>query len=1055
MRQFYTNGINVLLIFAIAFAFPALAQEKKQSDSLLQDYKLQLAAFSILNADPVPLGNTSAVIAAPRTIQSDGDIKMVPISELNKPAQTQMNKLAQTQNDGELKMTPIAELNKPAQTQLSKPTPTQSDGELKMTPIAELNKTAQTNQEERGKPNELKIQGQTVANPQKIGSKSAPAAVKQITKPSAQPKSDRVASKSVPDSIQPKKTGQKIQLRLTSPTAPLEEDSIERRVATQSHALTQNSPETQDSVAVDNAPVKKPAAKKSTATAPAQIAQSPVETEPKQIAEAPATPKIQTVEPPPKTSFGGWTPVSRKKNAISNDTVKQPEPIASNEFKPRSEQTTAQNDDLAAKTNVEPIVDPAPPVVDPIVEPQTPAEPKQIVEQNLPAEKEKQPEKTQQAASEPVQPQTDTRMFDIVENGLKSIPEHKAVVKPEEKYIPTPDVKPSNENSFTNDNLKAPSGLEKFTFDPFAEAERAKIEAVNGVPVKVSSFDALTPGAATINDVVARWGKPANKMENQSVVIHQYLHPLGNVASEVQMIFNDNVLTTIIVQLEQPESVQQLENAYKLSDVKFVVVYKPDGTPIGQAYPERGVSLVYANPAENQTSISRLILEPIQLQPFLMRAETELEENPLDAKKDLEYVLNKNVHSAEAHWLYGRVLESVGNLSSAIEHLEKAVYLDTTQARYYINLSSARAKAGLTELADKAANRAIELASNKEAPQPYIAAQAWQIKGDIIVNQANPNYKMSLECHSKAIELAQPLATSEVASVSYCALQTLIDAHLGAANDIAWGNWGQKAAAVSRWLNQANKYNELLIKTAKYSEKKACNARIHVASKALSAIAGVGKEINPEPWANLLIESGEKYVAMTTAPIERKRLRWNMGMSLYDAVQVFQARKDPEMTLRYGIKAVENLEAVNAAADSVDKISASDLYIQGRLYFRLGAIFAITKGDHQQAVKWYSKSLPIFETIADAIPRIELGRLGETLVSMGVSYWEIGKQNQAVNLTENGIYCLEQAVEEGLAGPNSVEIPYRNISMMLNYQGKKQESSQYLKKADAIRTTVR
>ena len=183
---------------------------------------------------------------------------------------------------------------------------------------------------------------------------------------------------------------------------------------------------------------------------------------------------------------------------------------------------------------------------------------------------------------------------------------------------------------------------------------------------------------------------------------------------------------------------------------------------------------------------------------------------------------------------------------------------------------------------------------------------------------------------------------------------------------------------------------------------------------------------------------------------------WNIGLSLYDAVQVLQARKVDEMVLKFGQKAVEYLEgAAQYANKTAGKVSASDLYIQGRLYFRLGAIYAISHGDHQQAVKWYSKSLPIFDAVADAIPHVELGRLGETLVSIGVSYWELGKQTQAVDLTENGIYCLEQAAEEGLTSSRSLEIPYRNLSMMLNYIGKSQESTQYLRKADSLKTTTR
>ena len=51
--------------------------------------------------------------------------------------------------------------------------------------------------------------------------------------------------------------------------------------------------------------------------------------------------------------------------------------------------------------------------------------------------------------------------------------------------------------------------------------------------------------------------------------------------------------------------------------------------------------------------------------------------------------------------------------------------------------------------------------------------------------------------------------------------------------------------------------------------------------------------------------------------------------------------------------------------------------------------------------------------------------------------------------------AAEQAAEEGLASSRSLEIPYRNLSMMLNYMGKKQESSQYIQKAEALKTNVR
>ena len=796
----------------------------------------------------------------------------------------------------------------------------------------------------------------------------------------------------------------------------------------------------------------------------------------------------ETIAPKNETASDGWNSVSRKKLSILDtepvqfDTPKpqptKPEmqtvktqpfstlPEPQDMFEDEETENSVAVDETPAADSI--TVDNAPAgfhlgALESIPEPDMSMSPiledvpditgPEIVESELKAPEIPEPEIT---APEIVEPEVkepevelaqtlkaDTRMLELVDNGVG---QETAVA--EDNSIAS-----ANDDE---DDLNLPKGADKFTFNPFAAAEKSKTETVNNVEVRALEFESLVPGETTIQKALTRWGEPNNKMENKSTSVYQYFRPIKNVASEVQVIFEDEKLTTILIQFEEPETIENLEAQYNLAGITPVVVRKKDGTAVGQAYPERGASLVYAQNADNPNLISRLILEPINTLPFVMRAESTLNDNPTASKADLEFVLNKEPRNAEAHWLYGRVLESFGEQDSAIEHLEKAAFLNNNEARFYVNLSLARSEAGLADLADKAADKVIELADNKDNPSPHLIAEAWRIKGDLESNKQNPNFKAALDLHSKAIVLAQEQLANPDSEIAQAALETLVAAHLGAARDIAWGNWNQKATAVTRWLNQANKYNELLISTAHYSERQIYQSRVRVASKALSAIAGVGKEINPVEWAELLTENGEKLLAMMDSPNEKEHLMWNIGMSLYDAVQVFQARKDDEMTLKYGQKAVECLEGASAYANkTAGKVSASDLYIQGRLYFRIGAIYAISLKDHQQAAKWYSKSLPIFETVADAIPRVEVGRLGETLISMGVSYWEIGKQTQAVNLTQNGIYCLEQAAEEGLASEKSLEIPYRNLSMMLNYMGKKQESSQYIKKAEALKTSVR
>ena len=762
----------------------------------------------------------------------------------------------------------------------------------------------------------------------------------------------------------------------------------------------------------------------------------------------------ETIAPKKETTSDGWNSVSRKKVSIldtepvefdspkskpakpqsvltdSHSTLPEPQELFENE---EAQQSVVKQDEPAELHFGE---------LESIPEPDESLSPVLEDEPALTG-----PEVSEPEPELPQLPKVDTRMMELVNNGINEVANPDSVA--EDNSI-------ANANDFNEEDLDLPTGADKFTYNPFAAAAKAKIESVNNVEVRVLEFESLVPGETTIQKAVSRWGEPNNKMENKTTSVYQYFRPIKNVASEVQVIFEDEKLTTILIQFEQPETIENLEAQYNLAGIKPIIVRQKDGTAVGQAYPECGASFVYSLNSGDQKTISRLILEPINTPPFLLRAESTLKDNPSASKADLEFVLNKEPRNAEAHWLYGRVLETIGEQEASIEHLEKAVFLDNNQARYYVNLAIARFEAGLADLADKATDKVIELADRKDNPSPHLVAEAWRIKGDLEANRQNPNFKAAVDLHSKAIVMAQQQLSNPDSEIAQAALETLVNAHLGAARDIAWGNWNQKASSVTRWLNQANRYNEQLIKTAHYSQRQIYQSRVQLASKALSAIAGVGKEINPVDWAELLTENGEKLLAMMDSPNEKEHLMWNLGMSLYDAVQVFQARKDDAMTLKYGQKAVECLEGASAYANkTAGKVSASDLYIQGRLYFRIGAIYAISHKDHQQAIQWYSKSLPIFETVADALPRVELGRLGETLVSMGVSYWELGKQSQAVNLTQNGVYCLEQAAEEGLASSKSLEIPYRNLSMMLKYQGKTQESTQYIQKAEALKTSVR
>ncbi len=125
----------------------------------------------------------------------------------------------------------------------------------------------------------------------------------------------------------------------------------------------------------------------------------------------------------------------------------------------------------------------------------------------------------------------------------------------------------------------------------------------------------------------------------------------------------------------------------------------------------------------------------------------------------------------------------------------------------------------------------------------------------------------------------------------------------------------------------------------------------------------------------------------------------------------------------------------------------------GRLYYRVGAIFAIEKQDHRTAVYWYDKAVPLLEyPMTDTTPG-EWARQGETMVSMGLSFWEIGRRPEGVKLTENGVSWMVKAVQARAISEKSLSIPYGNLANMHRSLGNSDESRSFSNLANKIDTS--
>lgn len=552
--------------------------------------------------------------------------------------------------------------------------------------------------------------------------------------------------------------------------------------------------------------------------------------------------------------------------------------------------------------------------------------------------------------------------------------------------------------------------------------------------IQAAAFKGVVPGRSSLADVQKSWGTPLEIRKQDEVLLHLYrVEPFERV--EVALV--DGKVATIIIRLDRPFPADLVAQQLELAQVQPVLVSNELGEILGQSFPERGVLFAFEAsdmPGKATMKVVQIILEPITAEPFLLRAETLLESQPESTLRDLDQAVKLAPQNARVHWLRARVLASKGEVHTALAAAEEAVRLEADNPRYLVTQGQILGSMGRIADAIPVVHRAVAASEQR----PHVKARALCMLGDLYGAGPQPDYKKAMDYHSEAIKTADLLAMDHHPAVRLAAKEVLIDAHLGAAHNIAWGNWNQKEVSVPRWLKRAAAFAEEMIE----NEGGTPEHRFRVSTRALAACVGMRGDLDPTEWAEETLRTGEQVVSSAGKEL-KQQYQWDIGMALYDAVQVYQLREEHQVALKYGEQAVAYLEKAMASRPE----STADRYLIGRLYFRLGAIHAVGSQDHPNARLWFEKAIPALEASLPQVNRFEVGRLGETFVSMGVSYWEVGEQQRAVTLTEKGVGLMEQAAKNGHIQQNALEIPYGNLASMHRQLGQEDEAGKYLQKA--------
>jgi tetratricopeptide (TPR) repeat protein len=536
--------------------------------------------------------------------------------------------------------------------------------------------------------------------------------------------------------------------------------------------------------------------------------------------------------------------------------------------------------------------------------------------------------------------------------------------------------------------------------------------------IEVTSFHGITPGASTRDEVEKIWGKPKQARQVESGLMQLYaVDPFPRV--EVAYGANNKV-TSLVIRFDHGFPASQVAEQLELSKVQPVLVSNELGEVLGQAYPERGVLFSFepaTDPSKALKKVTHIILEPITAEPFVLRAETNIDTRPEFALHDAEQAVKLQPVNARAQWLKSRALTSLGQQDLAVAAAAEAARIDPRDARYQVTKAQALQQSGHIADAIPETEKAIAMSETR----PHVKARAICLLGDLKSAGAHPDYKQALQLHTQALQAADALTHDKHPAIRVAAKEVLLDAHLGALHDIAFGAWREKERSAQNWITNAMEVAQDIIKTDDGGDEYLFRA----SARALAADVALQGKLEPQKWAREVVRSGEVMISAAPEPGRKNELQWQVAVALYDALQVYQMRGNPDEALRQGELAISYVEK----SGRTDK-SPSAAYLLGRTYFRMGAVYANNRKDHRTAVKCFEKAVPLLGRTPPQEALIDLGRLGDSFVSMGVSYWNAGYRDKAVKLTEHGAELIEDSVQRGVHDRSVLVIPYSNLAAM-------------------------
>ena len=548
------------------------------------------------------------------------------------------------------------------------------------------------------------------------------------------------------------------------------------------------------------------------------------------------------------------------------------------------------------------------------------------------------------------------------------------------------------------------------------------------------TFNGVCPGKTTRNDLRARmepkFGLGEAFIREDGAKGYAWALEEGPL-ERAEATLDGDVVDSIRIKLADPLSVDELAAFFEIGDLNSVSILDESGVSIGEVYPECG--LIFSLKPGTRSALA-VMIEPLDPEAFVLRAEGEIETDTDLAIVDLKFAVELDPQHLRARRMLLALLCEQGKWQQALVLGSVTEELDPEDVWTHLKNASVLMAIGRYDEARQCV-LTVKTMPNLEGVAP---AQVERMLGRIDVECPSPDHKAAVKHFDTAIRSAMQLRQSRSKSIREAARDVLLDANLGMAVAIAKGEWQRKGEVVAKWLTAASKMvDDVSPETADRPL-----LEIQLCRGALAAAAGC-EVVDPLPWVKRLLVTRDRINTDLTDAWQRRQIDWEVGLGLADALTASQKRGEATDLIDNATLTVAYLERGAEHRELTDTERASI----GDLLFRIGVLHSLQNADHATAVTWFDKVRSYWDRNASFESHGEVGRLGESYVSMAVSYWQVDRRDDALDLCRRGIDCMVTAVDSRLLDEPALALAYGNLSMMYAEQGEDERSKTYAEMA--------